>query len=287
MRDTAKTFAISVFRRLPLVDKLASVVLGGVVVRRFLESDIGRHYNVSRRAKLDLLREFQTIHRHVTSATSWLYYVVMAGEILSVPPSVQGDVIECGCYNGASTASLSLVCNLVRRRLYVCDSFVGLPEDEAGAVHTYPALRATTTYSKGLFAGSLPEVQRNIASYGDLSVCEFVPGFFADTLPLIKKTLVFGFLDVDLASSMRDCVKHLWPLLVDQGYFYTDDSCDIELVKVWFDKDFWQRELGYEAPGYVGSGCGLPALSASYSSLGYAVKVANPDKSFSPVKFWL
>jgi O-methyltransferase len=210
----------------------------------------------------------------------------MAGEILSVPPSVEGAVIECGCYKGAGTASLSLICKLAGRKLYACDSFMGLPEDESDAVHSYPVLKATTAYSKGLFAGSLPEVQSNVSHYGDISVCEFIPGFFADSLPLVGGRLVFGFLDVDLVSSMRDCVKHLWPLLVDQGYFYTDDSCDIEVVKMWFDKDFWQREIGCEAPGYIGSGCGLPGLSTSFSSLGYAVKVADPNKSFNPVKFW-
>ena len=213
MKQIAKGLALSGFRQFPLLDKLALAALGGVVVRRFLEDDIGRHYAVGRRAKLDLLRKFQAINQHVASATSWLYYVVMAGEILSVPQSVAGDVIECGCYLGASTAGLSLVCKLAGRKLYVCDSFMGLPEDDANAVHSYPVLKATTAYSKGLFAGSLPEVQRNVSTYGDLSVCEFMPGFFADTLPLLKRKLIFGFLDVDLASSMRDCVKNLWPLL--------------------------------------------------------------------------
>ena len=271
-------------------EKTASLALERLVLERFYDDDVGRPYRVNRKAKEELVERFKTIHQQIPSATSWLYSVVLAGEILNIPPSTldestRGDVIECGCWKGASTAGLSLVCGLVGRKLIVCDSFEGLPEDESQVVHKYPHVGVFGYYQKGMYAARLGEVKENIARFGDLSVCRFVPGFFSDSLQALAEPLVFAFLDVDLASSMRDCVKHIWPLLVDGGVVYTDDSCDMEVVRVWFDDAWWQREIGEKAPGYVGSGCGLP-LSPNISSLGYARKVLNPEKSYKRIS-WL
>ena len=78
---------------------------------------------------------------------------------------------------------------------------------------------------------------------------------------------------------MRDCIRHIWPRLADEGLVYTDDSCDMEVVRVWFDDGWWQTELGQRAPGYVGTGCGLP-VSVNGSSLGYVQKIADVNKSY-------
>jgi len=255
-----------------------------VAVRRFLGNDVGRDYGLNQKAKAELVRRFQTATQRVTS-TSWLYHVVLATEILSLPPSLPGVVIECGCYKGGSTASLSLVCRKAGRRLIVCDSFQGLPEDEPDAVHQYPHVRAFGYYKSGMYACRLEEVKENIRKYGDLSVCEFVPGFFAESLKGLSDPVAFAFLDVDLAGSMRDCIRSIWPLLSDGGLVYTDDSCDMEVVRIWFDDQWWLQNVGCRAPGYVGSGCGLP-LSPEFSSLGYARKVLDPAKTYGRVS-WL
>lgn len=262
--------------------RIASLALKLWVLERFYNGDVGQPYGVNRKTKVELAQRFITINQQIPSATPWLLHVVLAREILNIPPSVQGDVIECGCWKGASTASLSLVCGLVGRKLIVCDSFEGLPEDESQVVHKYPHLGVFGYCQKGMYAARVEEVKENIACFGDLSVCRFVPGFFSDSLRALAEPLVFAFLDVDLASSMRDCVKHIWPLLVDGSFVYTDDSCDMEVVRVWFDDAWWQREIGERAPGYVGSGSGLP-LSTNPSGLGYAHKVLNPEKSYNRI----
>jgi hypothetical protein len=225
------------------------------------------------------------ITSQVPTATSWLHHVVLAEAILNISPKIRGDVIECGCWKGGSTASLSLVCELVGRKLVICDSFQGLPRDDSGIVHRYPHLGVYGYYREGMYSSTLEEVKHNIEHFGNLSVCQFVPGFFSESLKVLSKPIVFAFLDVDLASSMKDCIKHIWPLIVDGGMIYTDDSCDMEVVKVWFNEAWWKSEIGATAPGYVGSGCGLP-LNPSFSSLGYAQKVLTPERSYKRVK-WL
>lgn len=263
----------------------ASHALENLVLERFYDDNVGAPYQVNRNTKAALLERFKATTLQVPTGTSWLYHVVLASEILNLRPDVGGDVIECGCWKGASTANLSLVCRLVGRKLVICDSFEGLPQDDTQTTHDYPHLNVYGYYQKGMYAGRLDEVKTNIERCGDLSVCTFVPGFFSDTLPALTEPIAFAFLDVDLASSMRDCLKYIWPLLVEGGAVYTDDSCDMEVVRVWFDDEWWQRELGQGAPGYVGSGCGLP-LSPDYSSLGYMRKRRDVSRSSNRVS-WL
>ena len=216
---------------------------------------------------------------HVPSATRLLYHVVLAREILDLPPGTEGVVVECGAYKGASSASLSLACSLTRRKLWVCDSFSGLPNAEADTTRDYPHLRLQGRYAKGMYAGALAEVRDNVTRYGAPGSCEFLPGLFAETLAQLPSRVAFAFVDVDLTSSMQDCIRHLWPRLADEAAIYTDDSCDMEVVRVWFDEAWWQREVGERAPGYVGSACGLP-LAVGGSSLGYCRKVSDVRKSY-------
>ncbi|MCP4643405.1 MAG: hypothetical protein GY851_23360 [bacterium] len=254
------------------------------IVDSFVQSDVGADYGVTSADKARLVDQMRRVSAHVQSATDWTYHVVLAGQILSVPPETEGAVVECGCFKGASTSSLSLVCERIGRKLYVCDSFEGLPEDD-GSVHSYPHFQAHGYYEKGMYAGALEEVQENIRQYGALEPCAFVKGYFCDTLADVPGPLAFVFVDVDLVSSMRDCIVHLWPKLIDNGYFYTDDSCDMAVVQLWFDSPWWSDHLGESSPGYVGSGCGLP-IAAGNCTLGYAHKVADPTASYQRMP-WL
>ena len=91
----------------------------------------------------------------------------------------------------------------------------------------------------------------------------------------------------EAASSRRRAVgsEGVWPNLIDDGYIYTDESPDVDVMKIWFDDAWWKENLGCVAPGYVGSGCGLPIRSRR-GSLGYARKVSSPKDTYDRVK-WL
>ncbi len=250
-------------------------------LRRFYEAEI---LALNREDRERLVGRFKSNVAQIPAATAWIYHLELARQILTIPASVAGAVVECGCWKGASTANLSLACEIAGRELIVCDSFEGLPEDDA-VTHDYPHLKVFGHYEAGMYVGRLEEVKENITRYGSIDVCRFVKGFFSDTLPDLSEPIALAFLDVDLVSSLRDCIKYLWPLLNEGGLIYTDDSCDMETVRPWFDDEWWQRELGVRSPGYVGSGCGLP-MSHQHTSLGYARKISDPSMSYGRVS-WL
>lgn len=249
------------------------------IVDDFLGGDYGGAYGVTRQQRSELVDRIRSVTSNVPSATRMLYHVILAREVLNLSPAAEGDVIECGAYKGASSASLSLVCGLAKRKLWICDSFVGLPVSESEITRNYSHLKVYGRYIAGMYSGSLAEVRGNVEKYGNIAQCEFVEGLFSESLRKIPSKFVFAFLDVDLTSSMKDCIRHIWPKLVDEGLIYTDDSCDMEVARIWFDDEWWHKELGERAPGYVGTGCGLP-VSVNGSSLGYAQKVRNLEKSY-------
>ena len=59
-------------------------------------------------------------------------------------------------------------------------------------------------------------------------------------MKLHNEKIVFLFLDVDLVSSTKDCVKHLG-IILKMSYIYSDDACDIDVVKFWYDNQWWKE----------------------------------------------
>lgn len=219
-----------------------------------------------------LLKRFDTINDTIPSATNTLIHATLANEILAIDPNLPGDVIECGCYKGASSAALSIVCAITNRKLIICNSFEGLPDD-GGCLHIGIHARTYGYYERGMWAATRQEVEANIRAHGELSVCSFIEGYLKDSLTALRGPIVFAFFDVDLESSTRDALSYVWPLLADNCAIYTDDAADMACVVPFFDEAWWQKNFASKAPGFVGSGCGLPSAPA-IASIGYTRKQA-------------
>jgi hypothetical protein len=187
----------------------------------------------------------------IPTGTSYKAHLAMALKILETPPDVPGNVIECGTWKGGSATNLSLVCRIVGRKLKVYDSFEGLPEGEAG----YPEARHC---KKGDYLGTLDEVKSNIRRYGAIECCQFVKGWFKDTLPKLDFPILLAFLDVDLQASLHTCVKSIWPNLVDQGYIFTDEYVGTDYVALFYSEKWWSKYFNRIPPGLIGAGAGLP-----------------------------
>jgi predicted O-methyltransferase YrrM len=260
---------------------VANAVALPVYTQFFLNSDVGKQFGLGLYSKLKLMRKIRRNTRRITSGTSWLEQLHLAAALLLLPQSMEGDVVECGSYKGSSAASLSLICSIVGRRLFVCDSFEGLPEVEPGdRVHVSVHNKMYEKYKKGDYAGRLEEVQDNIRKYGVLDRCQFIQGYFEKTLQTLdpKQKFAFIFLDVDLHASLRTCLTQLWPRLQAGGCLYTHEAQQLDFAGLFFDKQWWKETLGGPPPGLVGCGCGLPTGIGAGSALGYAIK-RRPDYS--------
>jgi O-methyltransferase len=230
---------------------------------RFFKREVGEEYGVGWVEKIGFIVRAYRNSSRPDSLSSFLEHLLLIRGVLSVPKSAAGDVAEFGCFKGYSSSSLSLACRRTGRRLLVFDSFEGLPDPGAPLTHLHDG--SVLAYEKGMATGALDEVKGNVARYGDISTCEFIKGFFNETLPSRPASELYCmiFEDADLVPSVKDVLENTWSRLQPGCTFYTHEARDLEVVKIFFDDKYWQEKFGIAAPGMTGSGLGM-----SYSLIG-------------------
>jgi len=186
----------------------------------------------------------KSIDTHVMSAHNPSHLLKFLIAILKASPLMDGRIVEAGAYKGAGTCKISLFANYVGRKVFIFDSFRGLPENKEVHEMSTEGHSIKGWFDGGNFAGSLAEVKTNVRKYGEISVCEFIPGWFEETMPDFNEKIVLAYLDVDLASSTRTCLKYLYPLIVPGGAIFSQDGDFPLVIDVFKDQDFWKNEVG-------------------------------------------
>jgi O-methyltransferase len=138
---------------------------------------------------------------------------------------VPGDLIETGVWRGGATIFMRALLKAygdTDRRVWVADSFHGLPEPDAA---NYPEDSQFNLSKYPELSVSLEQVKANFARYGLLDdQVRFLVGWFRDTLPSapIERLAVLR-LDGDLYESTMDALRVLYPKLSSGGYVIVDD----------------------------------------------------------------
>jgi hypothetical protein len=140
--------------------------------------------------------------------------------------NILGDFMEAGvCQGGASIfmRALQRAYGEGNRRLWVADSFEGLPPPESGP-DVEMGLDLSETKIPSL-AFCLEGVRDNFIRYDLLdSRVVFLPGWFADTLPTAPvEQLAILRLDADLYSSTRIALESLYSKVAQGGFVIVDD----------------------------------------------------------------
>lgn len=140
---------------------------------------------------------------------------------------VPGDLIEAGVYRGGQAILMRGILEaygITDRKVFVADSFEGLPEPDADAsfddVIAHEVLRKV-----GLFSASEETVRANFDRYGLLDdQVVFLKGWFSDTLPHAPiEQLAVMRLDADYYHSTMDAMTNLYPKLSVGGWVILDD----------------------------------------------------------------
>jgi len=139
--------------------------------------------------------------------------------------NVEGDFIETGVWRGGTCifmrAALA-VYGIDDRKVYVADSFEGLPEPDP---EKCPDDQNDALYKLSVLAISKEEVASNFKNYGLLDdQVVFLKGWFKDTLPTapIEKLAILR-LDGDMYESTIDGLNNLYPKLSKGGFCIIDD----------------------------------------------------------------
>lgn len=230
----------------------------------------GQVSSTNRQTRSEIVARFEEIDRRVPVASSQTDGLILAEAILSL--KADGDIVECGCFAGASSAKLSILAKHVGKKLVVCDSFEGLPAGGERAVHARKSAdELPHDWRSGDYSLGLEGVKNNITKFGEISGCSFVKGWFENTLKPenLPAQIAAAFTDVDLNSSARECLVRLWPLLSNQAVYFSHDVAFITVMQHLLDENLWKNELKSFPPIFFGAGFGVCDLSPH---LGYMVK---------------
>ncbi len=222
------------------------------LVTLFLMYGLQTHpaYGLTWRKRLSLARRLYRNTTRVQTGLSYRGHLAIAAKVFSMPPSVEGVMVEAGCWKGGTTINLSLIAQAVGRSLIVYDSFEGLPQPVEGD-HWASAMAV------GAYKGELEEVRANVERYGAIEVCEFRKGWFSDTMGDHVEPIVLAYVDVDFQASFHDCILGLWPHLVDRGYMFIDEYTRLDYCALFFSERYWRTYFDRPPPGVMGAGSGV------------------------------
>lgn len=138
---------------------------------------------------------------------------------------VPGDLIETGVWRGGATIFMRGILKAYgvnNRRVWVADSFAGLPRPNA---KRYPLDRWWRLDLVQYLKVSEDEVRANFHKYGLLDdQVQFLKGWFRDSLPSAPiESLAVLRMDGDLYESTIDALTNLYPKLSPGGYAIVDD----------------------------------------------------------------
>jgi len=164
-----------------------------------------------------------------------------------VGDDISGDLIEAGAWRGGASILMRATLDSLGeadRSVCVADSFQGLPTPDADA---FPEDRDLDLSQVDFLAVPLEEVKGYFARLGCERGVEFVPGFFADTLPTLSgRRWSVVRLDGDTYESTWLALESLYPGLSSGGYLIVDDY---QLIDECRDAvDGFRREQGITEP---------------------------------------
>lgn len=138
---------------------------------------------------------------------------------------VRGDLIETGVWRGGASIFMRAALGAygdTDRRVWVADSFAGLPKPEPNA---YPHDRGDSHWTAQALAVSRAAVEANFQRYGLLDdQVRFLEGWFKDTLPDAPiENLALIRLDGDMYQSTIEALRALYPKLAIGGHLIVDD----------------------------------------------------------------
>jgi O-methyltransferase len=126
----------------------------------------------------------------------------------------EGDVAECGVYQGGTAR---LLANVIRdagasRSLALCDTFAGMPDTDP----------RVDLHRKGDFSDtSLEAVHRYLAAYENI---QYVPGLIpASLVPLTQRRFCFVHIDLDIRAAVLDASRFFYERVTPGGFLVYDD----------------------------------------------------------------
>ena len=91
--------------------------------------------------------------------------------------NVKGVIVECGCYKGGSAAKISLIAKIFNRKMILCDTFKGMPENKEKHNFSIFGDSIKGRFSTDSFRTSLDETRLNVKKMAVLNRLNSIKAF--------------------------------------------------------------------------------------------------------------
>lgn len=204
--------------------------------------------------RLSLIGRFLTVDWNVVHAHTPREIVTLAHALAERPARPDEIVVEAGCWQGGSSAKLSVLCRMLGYRLWIYDSFEGveaLSEEERKSSYDF----------SGEYRSPLDVLSRNLDRYGDPDVCRAFKGWFSETLAAgpVPAPVRLAFIDCDVAKGTREALTGIVPSLTRDGVIFSQDCHIASVLALLRNPETWAG-LGRGVPAVERHGVRLAAL---------------------------
>jgi O-methyltransferase len=176
--------------------------------------------------------------------------------------ALDGEVVEVGCYLGATAAVSSAFLKEIgsHRQYTVVDTFSGFVDEQ----FDHDVKLGGAPWLKREFSGNTPELARWVMDKHGGRDVKMVVGDIAtvgdDKLPAKISACL---LDVDLAEPIYQGLKRLYPRLVPGGVIVVDDCQDYQTYQARSGYERFMREQGLPAEICYGKGIVRKAVDSA------------------------
>lgn len=157
--------------------------------------------------------------------------------------NIEGDILEAGVWRGGACIFIKKYMNHIglNKKLFVCDSFEGLPKPQIDRYNVDIEKHDTHHYKNSYLGVSLDEVINNFKKFEILDENLIIlKGWFKDTLKDDRiQNLSLLRMDGDMYSSTLDILNNLYNKVVKGGFIIIDDyglDCCKEAIHDFFNK---------------------------------------------------
>jgi hypothetical protein len=163
--------------------------------------------------------EFFYKYHNELHASQDVYTLTFLLECIRQTEELDGNIIELGSYKCGTTIMLAKFLEQIKskKKIFACDTFDGMPEDDEFVEETIAA---------GLFGDtSFDFVSKQIQRFGVQKNIELIKGKFQDVFDEKLKNEKFSlvFMDCDIYSSAKYSIEFSYPKLADKGFMIFHD----------------------------------------------------------------
>ena len=150
---------------------------------------------------------------------------------------VSGDYVEMGCYKGDTSLLLAEIVKASEKKLWIYDSFEGLPEKKEVDKAVMGVL-----FRGGELAVTKREVKQRFLRV-NLPVPVIKKAWFSELVENdLPEQIAFAFLDGDFYESIKDSIKLVAPKMSDGGVMVVHDYTNPALPGVKRAVDEWMKK---------------------------------------------